>query len=204
MQKFKNIVFDLGGVIITLDHQEALRRFKEIGVERIEEFLDPYLQKGIFLDLEAGRLSKQAFYEALRNETGKNLSDAEIDYGWLGFIKDVPVEKLTMLETLRKNYKLYLLSNTNPVVMTWAHSPAFSSFGKSIDEYFDKLYLSFEIGMLKPDRKIFEFVIEDSGINPAETLFIDDGVRNIEAAKQCGMNVYLAKNGEDLHHLFLP
>ena len=199
----KNIVFDLGGVIITLERDEAVKRFKEAGLTNADELLSAYHQKGIFLELEEGKLSKEEFYEAVRKEAGKFISDEAIDYGWMGFLKEIPQEKLTMLENLKKKgYRLYLLSNTNPVVMDWAHSPAFSPQGKSIDDFFDKLYLSYEIGITKPNPEIFRYMINDSGMVPSETLFIDDGIANVEAGKKIGMKTYLAVNGEDFGYLF--
>jgi len=199
----KNIIFDLGGVLITLDRDEAVNRFKEAGLGNAEELLSAYHQKGIFLELEEGKLSQEEFYEAVRKEAGKFISNETIDYGWMGFLKEVPEYKMVMLEELRrKGYRLYLLSNTNPVIMSWAHSPAFSPQGKSIDEYFDKLYLSYQIGYTKPHPEIFRFMFKDSGMIPSESLFIDDGIANIEMGKQLGMKTYLAENGEDFRHLF--
>jgi putative hydrolase of the HAD superfamily len=199
----KNIIFDLGGVIITLEREEAVRRFIEAGLKNAEELLDPYHQKGIFLELEEGKLSQKDFYDAVRKEAGQYISNEAIDYGWLGFLKDVPEYKLQMLEDLKeKGYDLYLLSNTNPVIMSWAFKPTFSKRGKSIDEFFDEMYLSYQIGYTKPGPEIYDFMLSDSGINPSETLFIDDGKANIEMGKKIGMKTYLAKNGEDFRHIF--
>jgi len=203
LKGIKNIVFDLGGVLITLDRDEAVNRFREAGLENAEELVNAYHQNGIFLELEEGTLSQEEFYEAFRKEAGKFVSKEAIDHGWMGFMKEVPEYKMIMLEELRrKGYRLYLLSNTNPVIMDWAHSSTFSPQGKSIDEYFDKLYLSYQIGLTKPHPEIFKFMFEDSGIIPAESLFIDDGIANTEMGKQLGMKTYLAKNGEDFRHLF--
>ena len=200
----KNIVFDLGGVLVTLDRSEAVRRFVKMGLENAEELLNAYHQKGIFLELEEGTLSREEFYEAARREAGKVIPKETIDQGWMGFMKDVPEYKMVMLEELRrKGYRLYLLSNTNPVIMDWAHSTAFSPQGKSIDEYFDKLYLSYQIGCTKPHPEIFKFMFEDSGMIPSESLFVDDGKANVEMGKQLGMKTYLAENGDDFSHLFL-
>ena len=202
MDKIKNIVFDLGGVILTLDRSEAVRRFQQAGLEQAEELLDSYHQKGVFLDLEEGRLTAEEFYDEIRSIAGKYISNEDIDYGWLGFIKETPVYKLDMLEELRKSYKLYLLSNTNPVIMSWALSSQFSEKGKSLDQYFDKMYLSYKMGVTKPNPKIYEHLISDSGIIPSETLFVDDGAANIEAGKTLGMRVFQPKNGEDFRYIF--
>jgi len=203
LEGIKNIVFDLGGVLITLDREEAVNRFKKAGLENAAELLNAYHQKGIFLELEEGKLSMEEFYEAVRQEAGRYISNETIDYGWMGFLKELPQNKLTLLEELKqKGYRLYLLSNTNPIIMSWAHSPAFSPQGKSIDDYFDKLYLSYQIGYTKPHPEIFRFMFDDSGIIPSESLFIDDGLANVEAGEKAGMKTYLAINGEDFGHLF--
>ncbi len=107
-----------------------------------------------------------------------------------------------MLEDLRKDYKVYLLSNTNPVIFGWALTPAFSPQGKGIDQFFDKMYTSYQIGYTKPSAGIYNFMLEDSGIIPSETLFIDDGKANIEMGEKLGMKTYLAENGEDFRHIF--
>jgi putative hydrolase of the HAD superfamily len=199
----KNIVFDLGGVIITLDRDEAVRRFIAAGADDAADLLNPYHQKGIFLELEEGRLSREEFYEAFRRKTGLQTSKEAIDAGWLGFMKEVPLAKLHLLEALRKqNYRLYLLSNTNPVIMEWALSPNFSPEGKPLDAYFDKLYLSYQMKCVKPGALIFKKMITDSGLTPSETLFVDDGEANVAMAAQLGFKTYQPANGEDLTPLF--
>lgn len=203
LKGIKNLVFDLGGVILTLDRDQAVRRFLQIGLENANEMLDVYHQRGIFLQLENGELSQEEFYEALRKEAGKNLSVEEMDWAWLGFFVDCPEYKLKMLEDLRaQGYKLYLLSNTNPIIMSWALSPNFSPAGKTLADYFDKLYLSYQIGYTKPDPRIFQVMVDDAGILPEETLFIDDGLANVRAGQQLGFKTYLAENGKDFRSIF--
>ncbi len=202
MKGIKNIVFDLGGVIITLNRDESVRRFKEIGVEKAEELLDPYHQKGIFLELEEGTISREEFYSGIRQMSGKNIDGKDIDYALYGFLLEVPDYKLEMLENLRNKYSLYLLSNTNPIIMEWANSPAFSNTKKVLKDYFDKMYLSFEIKATKPSQIIYQYLIEDSGLIPSETLFVDDGPANIQIGKELGMKTYLAGNGEDFRYIF--
>ena len=203
LKGIKNIVFDLGGVIITLDRDEAVSRFEKMGLENAEELLSAYHQKGIFLELEEGKLSQDEFYEAIRKEAGQFITKETINDGWMGFMKEVPKYKMVMLEELRqKGYRLYLLSNTNPIIMDWALSSAFSPQGKGLHEYLDKLYLSYQIGYTKPHPEIFRFMFIDSGMIPSESLFIDDGAANIGMANQLGMKTYLAMNGEDFRGLF--
>lgn len=198
MSTLKNIIFDLGGVIINLDHDQAVRSFESIGVEDAAELIDPYEQKGIFQELETGHIGVEEFCDKLREHTGKDLPFEDIKKAWMGFIVDTPQYKLDYIWDLRKQYKLYLLSNTNPIIqLEWAQTERFTEAGRPINAYFDKLYTSYEIGITKPDRRIFDFMIRDSGIDPAESLFVDDGKKNIEIAEQLGFHTYQPQNGED-------
>ena len=203
LKGIKNLVFDLGGVILTLNRDQAVRRFEQIGIENANELLDVYHQQGIFLQLENGELSQDGFYDALRKEAGKDISNEDIDWAWMGFFTECPEYKLKMLEDLReKGYNLYLLSNTNPIIMSWALSPEFSPQGKTLADYFDKLYLSYQMECVKPSPSIFEAMVADSGMIPEESLFIDDGAANVQAAQKLGFKIYQPKNGEDFRHVF--
>lgn len=198
MTKIKNIVFDLGGVLVDLDHDQAVRRFEEIGVTDAKQLLDPYEQKGIFLEVENGTITADEFCRKLCAHTGKDLTYEQIKYAWLGFITDTPQYKLDYLLELRKNYNVYLLSNTNPIIQEgWARTDSFTPAGRPIGAYFDKMYTSYEVGVTKPDRKIFDCMIGDSGLIPSETLFVDDGKSNIEMAHRLGFETYQPENGED-------
>ena len=193
----KNIVFDLGGVIMHLDTDRAVKRFIEIGVSDATEFVNAYQQKGVFLELEEGLADRETFCKKLCEHTGKEITEEMAFYAWKGFIVDIPQYKLDYILNLRNNYKLYLLSNTNPFILEWARTPAFTEAGRPITAYFDKLYASYEIGITKPNREIFEYMLKDGEMIPSETLFIDDGVRNVEVADQMGLKTYCPKNKED-------
>ena len=144
-QKIKNILFDLGGVIISLNKQEALNRFTAIGFPNIEDYLGEFRQEGIFLEYEEGKISPEGFYKEFRKLCGNdNIAAEDIDNGWLGFLAGIPPYKFELLKQLRKKYKVYLLSNTNPSVIKWASSEAFSPVGLPIQAYFDKCYLSYQ------------------------------------------------------------
>lgn len=197
MSKIKNIVFDLGGVLIHLDRDRSVKRFEEIGVKDAEELIDAYEQKGIFLDLENGKLDSDGFCKALSDHVGRELSYDEIQYAWLGFVVEVPQYKLDFLLELRKDYNVYLLSNTNPMLQKWARSAEFTPKGLPINDYFDKMYASYEVGLTKPNPAIFDYMVKDSGMIPSETLFVDDGLSNVEIARELGFNTYLPENKED-------
>lgn len=197
----KNILFDFGGVIVGLELKSALKRFKEIGFENIEEYLTEFRQKGIFLDYETGNIDRENFLKEFQRLGNNKATMEEIDSAWLAFLTDITEYKFQLLRDLRKKYNLYLLSNTNPSVMGWAMSDKFSPEGKPISDFFDQCFLSYKMGSAKPDRKIFDMIIA-SGIKPEETLFLDDGQKNIDAAKELGFQAYLANQDEDLRKFF--
>lgn len=194
----KNIVFDLGGVIMTLDPAEALRRFKALGLSDAERYLDSYTQSGIFGNLEEGKITAEDFRSKLSSLTGHELTFDECKHAWLGYRKDVPQRNLDLLKGLRvKGYRLILLSNTNPFMMDWALSCEFDGKGSSLNDYFDALYLSYRLGIMKPAPDFFRQVLDNENILPEETLFVDDGPRNVEAAGKLGFITMCPDNGSD-------
>ncbi len=194
----KNIIFDLGGVIITLDHQYAVKCFERLGLANAAQQLDPYTQGGMFGDLEEGKINASEFIDKLSNECGRQLSYEECLHAWLAYRKELPQRNLKALRHLRKEgYRLILLSNTNPFMMHWANGDNFDGNGHSISDYFDALYMSYKVGMMKPDPMFFRKVLMDEKILAEETLFVDDGPRNVAAASQLGIYTYCPENGAD-------
>ena len=194
----RNVVFDLGGVIMTIDQNEALRRFKALGLTDAERHLDPYTQTGIFGDLEEGKITAEDFRTGLSRLIGREVTNDECKHAWLGYRKDVPQRNLDTLKDLRsKGYRLILLSNTNPFMMSWALSKDFDGGKASLEDYFDSLYLSYKVGAMKPDPEFFKNLLDNEKINPAESLFVDDGPRNIESACRLGFNTLCPVNGSD-------
>lgn len=203
-KKIKNILFDFGGVIVSLNKQNALNRFTEIGFPNIEDYLNEFRQEGIFLEYEEGKINPENFYKEFRRLAGNdNISAEDIDSGWMAFLIGIPDYKFELLKELRKKYNVYLLSNTNPSIMGWAYSKDFSPEGLPLDAFFDKCYLSFQIGCAKPEPEIFNYIIKDSGMNPAETLFLDDGKTNVEIGEAFGFQTYQVDQNEDLRKVFV-
>ena len=197
----RHIVFDLGGVVFRLDKMIAIQRFKEIGVTRVEEFLDDYAQKGIFGDLEAGILTAEQYRDELSRIVGKPLTMEQLEYAWTGYAAELYQRNFDALLHLRQEgFPVALLSNTNPFMMRWARSNAFDGNGHGLDYYFDRLYLSYEMRMMKPAPEIFEAMIEGEGTDPGNILFIDDSARNCEAAAALGIQTLNPDNGGDWRH----
>lgn len=198
MDKVKNIVFDLGGVIITLDQPQAVRRFQELGVKDAAERLDPYTQTGIFGDLEKGSITGEDFRRELSRLAGRELTYSDCCYAWQGYAKEVPQRNLDALVRLRsEGHRIILLSNTNPYMMEWVMSDRFDGRGHSLAHYVDAMYLSYEMKMLKPDESFFRQVLMSEQIVPSDTLFVDDGPRNVAAASQIGILTFCPENGSD-------
>lgn len=194
----KNIIFDLGGVIITIDQPQAIRRFKEIGLKDAEKWLDAYTQQGIFGELEGGKIDVEEFRIKLSEIVGHELTHQQCLYGWQGYAKDVPMRNLKALLKLRQEgYRVMLLSNTNPYMMEWVRSNDFSGDGHPLDFYLDKMYLSYEMKIMKPDPEIFSRLMMNEKILPEEALFVDDGPRNVATASQLGIRTFCPENGKD-------
>ena len=193
----KNIVFDFGGVIVDIDRDKAVQEFIKIGLSDADIRLDKYHQTGIFQELEEGKLTADAFRQELGKLCGHELTMKEVKQAWLGFFYEADLRKLDYIMELSKSYPVYILSNTNPFVMSWACSPEFSPRQKPLNEYCEKLYLSFEVGYTKPAPEIFNFMIKDSGLLPSETLFVDDGGSNIHMGKELGFKTFQPENGAD-------
>ena len=197
-RKIKTLMFDMGGVIFTLDHSEAVSRFNKLGIHDAAKRLDPYTQGGIFGDLERGLISPETFRSELSKIAGHDLTLEECRYAWLGYAKEVPQRNLQLLRQLRQEgYRLLLLSNTNPLMWSWADSPEFDGHGNAISSYFDHCYLSFQMKMMKPDELMFRQVLMNEKSFPFNILFVDDGPRNVAQASQIGFQTYCPENGAD-------
>ena len=198
MKQIKNIAFDLGGVVIALSYEQAVRRFEEIGLKDARQHLDAFHQRGIFGDLERGIITTEEFRIELGKLIGREVTYDECLYAWHGYVEFVPQKNLQMLLKLRQlGYKVCLLSNTNPFMMQWAMSNEFDGNGHSMDYYFDNLYLSYKYKYMKPSPEIFKIMLEGQQSSAEETLFIDDGQKNVEAAKELGMKTLFPENNED-------
>jgi putative hydrolase of the HAD superfamily len=193
----KNLVFDFGGVLTTIDTSQAIARFRQLGLQDPEQYLNAYKQTGIFFQLENCDIDASAFIGELGRLCGRSISYDEALHAWMGFIVRVETELMEYLQTLRGDYRLCVLSNTNPFLQGWARSSAFTDCGKSLDDYFDELYLSYLMGCSKPAGTIYRKMLAQGNMKPEETLFVDDGARNIEAAAALGIKTLKAVNGQD-------
>lgn len=198
MEKIKKIAFDFGGVIIRQNQQQAVERFKQIGLLDAEERLGAYTQQGIFGALEEGKITAEDFRWQLSLLIGRAVTIEDCSYAWRGYCDGLPQRNLEALQRLRREgYGLSILSNTNPFMMGWALSKDFDGNGNSLADYVDALYLSYQMKVMKPSAEIFHRVLEAEDVRPEELLFVDDSSHNISAAQELGIATFQPVNGED-------
>ncbi len=202
----KNLVFDLGGVIVPLNRIACLRAFDEVvGYKDFGQVLNNYRQIGFFEKFENGQISSKKFRQIIRINAspikdGKSriVSDSEIDYSLNRFLCDIPQDKIDTLVFFKDDYKMFLLSNTNPICMPKVRE-MFKDKGYKMEDIFDQLFLSYKMKMSKPSPEIFNKMVQTAKILPIETLFIDDSQTNIEAASLLGFKTLLYNPKDDLY-----
>ena len=192
------LIFDLGGVVMTLDQEQAIRRFADLGLADARQRLDAYTQQGIFGDLEKGLITAEQFRDQLSTLVHRQLTHEECTFAWRGYCREVPQRNLEAIVRLKqKGYRVVLLSNTNPFMTSWTLTNDFDGGKHSLNYYFDHCYFSYELKVMKPDQQFFVKVLEAEQRQPDECLFVDDGERNVEAARQLGIHTLMTENGED-------
>ena len=198
----KAIVFDMGGVIIDLDPTACIRAFKEIlGFDRITELLDPFHQKGIYGELEGGKLTTGEFRAAVLAESRPGSRPEDVDRCMDAMISGMESYKADLLRELSRKYPLYLLSNNNEIARIRYHK-LLEDLGVDWRTVFREEFCSYQMKMLKPSPEIFREAVRRVGLPPEEILFIDDSKTNVEAARSVGINAVLVPQGEDLRKVF--
>lgn len=195
----KNLLFDLGGVIMDIKRADCVKAFEAIGMADADSYLGEYVQAGFFAGVENGSLTAPQFRDAVRGVLTHPATDAEIDHAFGCFLKGIPVHRLRELEALAKHYNVYLLSNTNPIMWSQGIARAFAADGHNINHYFKGIVTSFEARVMKPDPAIFGYAERTLGIRPDETLFIDDSQANLDAASHLGFHTLLAAPGTEFY-----
>ena len=196
----KDIVFDFGGVLTTIDTERALQKFRDLGIENPEQYINSYCQKGPFFEVENGDIDSEEFCRRISAIAGREITFEEAKEAWLGFLVEIHTHLLEYLQTLRGRYRLSVLSNTNPFIQSWALTSDFTPTGKSLADYFDNLFFSYRMHCSKPSEEIYSKMLELGNMRAEETLFVDDGAKNIKAAERVGIQTLLVTNGEDWRH----
>lgn len=193
----RNLLFDLGGVIMDIERSRCVEAFRELGLENADHMLGVASQKGAFGQLEEGSIDACTFRAEIRAAIGRPVSDAVIDAAFTRFLIGIPRKRLEYLRSLRGRYGIYMLSNTNPIMWNGFIAEQFRQEGRDINAYFDGIVTSFEAKCMKPDPRIFGYAASHLGIDPAETLFLDDAEVNCRAAVGLGWHSAHVKPGRE-------
>jgi glucose-1-phosphatase len=187
--EIKNLIFDLGGVIIDLSIDHTLEAFVRLSGMEKKKVTELYSSPG-FETYEKGLMDDAEFRNYVREVFSVKSSAAEIDSCWTAMLRGLPLEKLQLLERLKEHYNVYLLSNTNNIHIQYINTvmlPATVPGAYSLDVYFHKAYYSHVMKKRKPNADIFEQVLEENGLVNHQTLFLDDNLGNIEGANNVGI-----------------
>ncbi len=187
----KALILDFGGVLLNLDFARCRSEFLKLGLKDFAQLYDPPHQTELFDQFETGQISPKEFRERIKPLVRPGVADAEIDAAWNALLGEFPPARVRRLETLKRNHKLFLLSNTNAIHFEcFEHQIIRPAYSRGLSDFFDKAYYSFEVGLRKPDPKIFELVLEEHGLTPEQALFVDDAISNIEAAARLGLHTH--------------
>jgi putative hydrolase of the HAD superfamily len=200
MEQIKNIILDLGGVLINLDFQKLNESLKKLGLENAFSKTE---QIDLFDKLEEGKISEDFFLTEFKKLTTKKHSNKEIIDAWNSILLDFPIERIELLEYLGEKYRLFLFSNTNSMHIKEVYNILNRSYGiKNLNPYFEKIYLSNELGIRKPKVEGFKQIITSHNLKLNETLFIDDSPQHVSGAKDAGLRAELLDvETEDINNL---
>ena len=204
MQNIKNIIFDYGNVIFNIDFTNVQQAWKKLGITNADEFYGHRQQDAVFNLLERGEISPADFRDRIREISHKpELTDQQIDDAWNAIFVGIPQGNHELLQQLKGKYRTFLLSNINAIHYDYVHTYLQKEFGMANnDDLFEKTYYSHLVGKRKPDAEIFEQVLRENNLNPAETLFIDDSPQHLETAKKLGLQTYLMTAPDNIQEYF--
>ena len=201
--KIKNIIFDLGGVVLDIDEDIVYKELEKMGISTSElahskEFMD------IMSKFDTGIYTAPTFRKKVKAFLGQEkMTDQKFDSIWNSMLLDIPRERIEAIEKVRKHYKIFLMSNSNVIHYDLYVRDLQLRFGyNEFDELFNKSYFSFAEHLEKPDPRFFELILDHEHLLPEETLFIDDTAENIKVAKSLGINTYHISREELVRNLF--
>ena len=202
--KYKNIIFDLGGVLLNIDYNLTAKAFEQLGISAFSQLFSQAQQEKVVDLYEKGAITSADFRNELRSRLPQPMDNDVLDTAWNCMLLDFPIQRLELLKKLKNTHRTFLLSNTNEIHMQWFSNSLQHHFGiTDLSAYFEKVYLSYEIQLRKPDASIFKHILMAHELNPADTLFIDDSIQHIESASKLGIQTYwLDVKKENIVELF--
>jgi len=202
LKGIKNIVFDLGGVLLNIDPKKTIEAFGLLGMEQLIGDKGLTYDHEIFYLMEQGKITPGEFRDGVRKLLPSKATDDQIDTAWTAMLLDFPKIRVELLQKLGEEFSLFLFSNTNAIHVTKYQSIFRNQHGFEVSHLFNKLFHSNEIGCRKPSHESYREIIRLADISPKESLFIDDSAANVEGAIACGMKGFWLQPGQKVEEVF--
>jgi len=203
MQPVKNIIFDLGGVILNIDFRKTEEAFRKLGLDDFAKHISPFHITGLFEQYEVGTIDDDAFIAGIGKLMQQPSEAAHIIAAWNALLLDFPPERIALLQRIKTKYRTFLLSNTNALHEREFQQRLYDLYGVYLEDLFEKTYYSHAVHLRKPGAEIFQRVLDDNRLVAGETLFIDDTASNLEAPRQLGIRVHHLISGTSITDLNL-
>ncbi len=199
------IIFDLGGVLLNLNYNLAINAFEKLGINNAQNLFSQKSQTKFFDDFETGSITASEFRDEIRKFIPGSVTNQQIDNAWNAMLLGFPENRFSFLQTVSKTHRIFLLSNTNEIHMSWFKNYVNKEFGTDVFfNLFEEAYLSNELGMRKPHKEIFEFVVMENNLPSSQTLFIDDSPQHLIGAKEAGLQTIWLEAGMETVDVLAP
>jgi len=202
LKGIRNIIFDLGGVLLNIDPKKTIEAFGQLGMEQLIGEKGLTYDHDVFYLMEQGKITQEEFRNGVRELLTGEVTDDQIDTAWTAMLLDFPKVRVELVQKLRNEFNIYLFSNTNAIHVLKYQDIFRKQHGFEVSSLFEKDFHSNEIGFRKPSSDSFQEIIRLSGINPEESLFVDDSLLNVEGAIACGLKGYWLEPGQKIEELF--
>lgn len=190
-------------MLLNIDYQKTSNAFAKLGANQFDLLFSQAKQNEVFSDFEKGIMIAKDFRNYLREETQIPMTDAEIDHAWNAMLLDFPLFRLNLLEKLKKDYFLILMSNTNTIHLKAFTNIVNESFGiQRFENAFHQVYYSSDIGKRKPDPDCFHWILSQNKFSAEDCFFIDDSIQHIQSAQKIGIESFHLHAEKNLLHLF--
>jgi glucose-1-phosphatase len=190
MQHIKNVIFDLGGVILNIDFKKTNEAFRLLGWESFMDHISQHHITDFFEQYETGQMDDETFISGITEKIGKPVTREQVVAAWNALLLDFPPERIRFLQQIKGKYKTYLLSNTNSIHHIEFQQRLKQQYGVYLEDLFDNVYYSHVVKLRKPLAAIFELVLNENHLVPAETLFVDDTASNFVEAQKLGIRIH--------------
>jgi putative hydrolase of the HAD superfamily len=198
MQQIKNIIFDLGGVILNINFKKTEEAFRQLGLDNFSDHISQFHITDFFREYEVGKIDDETFVAGIAKLMDEPATDSQIIAAWNALLLDFPPERVELLKRLRKKYRLFLLSNTNSIHLKEFNQRLHDQYGVYLEDLFEKTYYSHTAKLRKPEAAIYEMVLNENNLIGEETLFVDDTAANFPEAEKLGIKIHHLKPGTSI------